>query len=101
MQNISEKSKELLGVGVAIPDLTFASDAPLERQPYPTDYLLKWFKYSHLPSHLQIASQPFAEMAQWICNNIAASPERAAGLRKLLEAKDCIVRAFLSQQDSE
>lgn len=56
--------------------------------------LLKYFKYDHLPEHLQIISKPFSDLAHKMAkqgfNDIG---ETMAGLRKLLEAKDCAVRA--------
>ncbi len=57
--------------------------------------LLQFFKYDHLPAHLQNISRPFCELAEKICNDQMPNPERTAGLRKLLEAKDCIVRASI------
>ena len=62
------------------------------------DRMLQFFAYEHLPPHLQQYSKPFAEMASWICSDLPSNPERTAGLRKLLEAKDCIVRAQLYKQ---
>lgn len=59
------------------------------------DRMLQFFEYAHLPPHLQEISRPFGEMAQQICETLPANPERTVGLRKLLEAKDCIVRAKL------
>lgn len=56
--------------------------------------LLKYFKYDHLPSHLQDVSKPFCDLAYDIAGKYDG-PELTAGLRKLLEAKDCIVRAAL------
>lgn len=61
----------------------------------PTEPILKFFEYSHLPEHLQEASKPFHDMALNTFMKLPAGPERAAGLRKLLEAKDCAVRAAL------
>lgn len=58
--------------------------------------MLKWFAYSHLPEHLQAASKPFAELADFIAGSIAPGPERTVALRKLLEAKDAAVRARLN-----
>ena len=60
--------------------------------------ILKYFAYGHLPEHLQAVSKPFYELAMESCRNFPdmASEQKAetvAGLRKLLEAKDCIVRA--------
>jgi hypothetical protein len=58
--------------------------------------LLRYFKYEHLPPYLQEISRPFCELAREIAAKEAADPaEQTAGLRKLLEAKDCIVRAML------
>ena len=59
------------------------------------DYLLQFFAYSHLPEHLQAVSQPFCELANKIVGELPSNPERTVALRKLLEAKDCAVRAVL------
>lgn len=56
--------------------------------------ILKYFAYSHLPEMLQNVSRPFGELAQKI-DEMPDCAEKSAGLRKLLEAKDCIVRASL------
>ncbi len=56
--------------------------------------IMKFFKYSHLPEKLQGISKRFARLAVVM----AAQPsnaETSAGLRHLLEAKDCAVRAAL------
>ncbi len=57
--------------------------------------LLQFFTYEHLPEHLQTASRPFFELANRIVDTIPRSPERTVALRKLLESKDCTVRALL------
>jgi hypothetical protein len=57
--------------------------------------MLQFFAYSHLPPQLQEISKPFGDLAQQIVDTLPANAERTAGLRKLLEAKDCIVRAKL------
>lgn len=62
------------------------------------DRMLQFFKYTHLPPSLQEASKPFFDLACNIVNTIPANPERTAGLRKLLEAKDCIVRAAIYKE---
>ena len=60
------------------------------------DYpILKFFAYGHLPEPLQAVSRPFEELAQRMAETLPAGPEVSAGLRKLLEAKDCAVRAGL------
>lgn len=57
--------------------------------------ILQFFSYDHLPPHLRIISQQFAEMAQFIVDNLPRNAERTVALRKLLEAKDAAVRAKL------
>jgi hypothetical protein len=57
--------------------------------------IMKFFKYEHLPVHLQEVSKPFCDLARQIDETIKDGPEKSAGLRKLLEAKDCVVRAKL------
>ena len=61
-----------------------------------TAALLEFFKYEHLPPHLQEVSKPFCELAHDLAQmETRHGAELTAGLRKLLEAKDCIVRAAL------
>lgn len=55
--------------------------------------ILKFFAYEHLPAHLQAASKPIGELARLMDQSLPDGPEKSAGLRKLLEAKDCFVRA--------
>lgn len=55
----------------------------------------EYFNYEHLPEHLQKVSKPFAELARELVKNYGHSPECGHALRKLLEAKDCAVRAAL------
>lgn len=57
--------------------------------------ILKYFKYDHLPEHLQAVSRPFGELAQHLVDTIPGGPELTAALRKLLESKDAAVRASL------
>jgi hypothetical protein len=57
--------------------------------------MLKWFAWQHLPTHLQLISEPFCELAHKIADNIQSGPERTVALRKLLEAKDAAVRAVV------
>lgn len=60
------------------------------------------FDYEHLPTHLRHISQEVHGSAQWMIERLEDGPELAAGLRKLLEAKDCFVRqALLDHQRSE
>jgi len=57
--------------------------------------IMKYFSYSHLPEKLQTISRPIGELAERLDSELPDGPEKSAGLRKLLEAKDCFVRANL------
>lgn len=57
--------------------------------------MLQFFEYAHLPANLQSISQLFCVLASDIVTHLPRNPERTAALRKLLEAKDCAVRAKL------
>lgn len=69
-----------------------APTAPLPLSPM---YLIQFFAYSHLPEFLQNVSRPFYDLANRIATVFPENPEAASALRKLLEAKDCAVRAAL------
>jgi hypothetical protein len=56
---------------------------------------MKYFSYEHLPAHLQEVSKPIGDLAKDMDSLLPDGPEKSAGLRKLLEAKDCLVRAKL------
>lgn len=57
--------------------------------------IMKYFAYAHLPPKLQEVSKPLCDIAYEYDKVIPDSAEKSAGLRKLLEAKDCLVRAVL------
>jgi hypothetical protein len=65
-----------------------------------TAEILRYFEYDHLPPHLADISMPFHDLAHHLANRLDG-PELTAGLRKLLEAKDCAVRAALPKPDAE
>lgn len=52
----------------------------------------------NLPQHLFIISNSCFEMGLDLFQMLPDSPELTAGLRKLLEAKDCFVRAALDAE---
>lgn len=64
-----------------------------------TQAILQYFTWEHLPPHLQPVSQAIGEVAVKLAHDLPSSPELTMGLRKLLEAKDCLVRAALVQTD--
>ncbi|WP_454629466.1 hypothetical protein [Bradyrhizobium cenepequi] len=59
------------------------------------DSLLQFFAYEHLPPHLQAVSKPFGDMARKMVAELPRNAESTTAMRKLLEAKDCAVRAIL------
>lgn len=61
--------------------------------------LLAYFTFSHLPEGpIRESSAQCAQLAHEIDLALPESPEKTAGLRKLLEAKDCFVRAQIDAQ---
>lgn len=72
---------------------------PFAADGLPQEPMLRWFRYGHLPQHLQSVSAPFAIVANFIADTQPRSPERTVCLRKLLEAKDCAVRNALPPEE--
>lgn len=62
---------------------------------YKPSPIMQYFKWKHLPEHLQWVSEAVAGVATMMDENLPPGAEKSAGLRKLLEAKDCFVRAAL------
>lgn len=56
---------------------------------------IKFFGYEHLPQELQEISKPICELAKLMEETLPDGAEKSAGMRKLLEAKDCFVRSVL------
>jgi hypothetical protein len=71
-----------------------------ERHPA-TLHLMKYFAYSHLKGDLAEISQAVGDLASVMIHNLPDGPELSAGLRKLLEAKDCFVRTALDKREEE
>ena len=72
------------------------SDVNGRRDRHPgTTGLLRYFAWEHLPEDLQAVSRPCGELALQLVDQLPDGPELTTGLRKLLEAKDCFVRAAL------
>lgn len=63
-------------------------------QPKPNP-IMRFFAYEHLPDALKGVSRDVCETARRMDERLPESAEKSAGLRKLLEAKDCFVRAAL------
>ena len=73
--------------------------APAEFTPeeIKADHILQFFHYEHLPEALKGRSSPFCAIARMIIDTTPRNPERTVALRKLLEAKDANVRAFVAK----
>ncbi len=56
---------------------------------------MEFFSYEHLPEPLKRISQPVCDLARQMDAILPAGAEKATGLRKLLEAKDCFVQQLL------
>jgi hypothetical protein len=71
-----------------------ASEENRERlsQRYP---ILRFFKFNHLPQHLALVSEPFHDLAFDMAEGLPSGPEVSTALRKILEVKDCAVRAMI------
>jgi hypothetical protein len=63
--------------------------------------IMKYFEFSHLPATLQEVSKPICELAQGFDASLPEGAEKSASLRKLLEAKDCFVRARLDASEKK
>lgn len=72
--------------------------APPQRAHPGVAHLVQMFDHDHLPPHLQEVAEPMQEMAQYFAGTLLPGPELSAGLRKLLEAKDCFVRQAVADQ---
>jgi hypothetical protein len=71
------------------------ADVAADRHPG-TQHFVPLFAHEHLPPRLQEVSRPCAALATEMVAALDDGPELTAGLRKLLEAKDCFVRQAVS-----
>lgn len=63
---------------------------------------VRWFTFDHLrPGPARDTSARIATLAVDLLNTLPDSAELTVGLRKLLEAKDCLVRAAIAAQDAD
>lgn len=61
----------------------------------PVTEIARYFTTAHLPPQVRAVSQPVCDLAEQMVSHLPDSPELTAGLRRLLEAKDCFVRCAL------
>jgi hypothetical protein len=68
----------------------------LEGRHLATVHIARYFAYQHLPTEgLREVSARCEHLASLMIRDLPDGPELTTGLRKLLEAKDCFVRAAL------
>ena len=60
-----------------------------------TQHIMRFFDYEHLDQPRRYYAAECAGLAEDMVEQLPDGPELTAGLRKLLEAKDCFVRASL------
>jgi hypothetical protein len=65
-----------------------------DRQPS-TTAILRFYSWDHLPPRQRMISAAVEVLALDMISKLPDGPELTTGLRKLLEAKDCFVRAAL------
>jgi len=65
------------------------------------DPVAPFFKYDHLPPALAAISKPFCDLAETISTLVPMHQQRNVALQKLIEAKDCAVRAYLGAEDTK
>ncbi|HAS16412.1 MAG TPA: hypothetical protein DCR39_00545 [Nitrospiraceae bacterium] len=68
---------------------------PASKHLYP---IYKHFFYGDLPESSQVIGRLIADLADIMMDELPDGPEKAEGFRKLLEAKDCFIRAGLKIQ---
>lgn len=61
------------------------------------DLILRFFEVEHLPEPLKRIVSECSYLAFNMSESIESDPELTVGLRKLLEAKDCFVRAKVAE----
>jgi hypothetical protein len=88
---------EEIGVRVSSPPLVISATGGKMSDRHPSvTAVTQFFKSDHLPDHLKEIAEPCEDLKNQMLHNLPDSPELTVGLRKLLEAKDCFVRARVS-----
>jgi hypothetical protein len=66
-----------------------------------TQQIMRWFAFDYLPEGLPriVAGDCFGAACSLVAN-LPDGPELTTGLRKLLEAKDCFVRAAIEAPEA-
>jgi hypothetical protein len=80
-------------------DIMATTDADFPGRHPSTAGIMRYFAHGHLPSELAAVSGECQSLAHTMVALLPDGPELTAGLRKLLEAKDCFVRANLDRPE--
>lgn len=59
---------------------------------------IQFFAWEHLPAEVQPYAKEIAKLAYKLEAELPDSAEKSAGMRKLLEAKDCFIRTVLEAE---
>ena len=90
--NLRDDEKEF-----ALNELSLHLDPGRARMKNP---IMRYFEYEHLDEPQRSVSRLHKQLAHVMNRDLPDSAEKSAGLRKLLEAKDCFVRASLPERDT-
>lgn len=66
-----------------------------------TQQLMRWFDFEHLPPKVKPVPEACADFMHTMLDLLDDGPELSAGLRHLLEAKDCFTRAQVDALSKE
>jgi hypothetical protein len=78
------------------------ADTPSPEQRSVRPPILRYFSFEHLTrADLRDVSAACHDLAYGMCNAVPDGTELRVGLRKLLEAKDCFVRAALDNDQEQ
>jgi hypothetical protein len=80
---------------LSIEEMLKKQDARPSYDKAPPHPLLQFFQYNHLPENLRPTSKLFHDLAHSLDEFLPTNSEKTTALRKLLEAKDCAVRALI------
>ena len=64
-----------------------------------TVHIARFFAFDHLPEPMRTISAYSYHLAEAMFRDLPDGPELTTGLRKLLEGKDCFVRAALPPEE--
>lgn len=78
-------------------------DMDVDKRHEATRQLIQWFSFDHLPtgSPREVSEQLSFTVGTMLKMIPIDTPEFTAGLRKLLEAKDCFVRAAIAAEKAK